>query len=73
MLAHELGDGRRQLCPLGKPTQSGSNNKNLYYFMAKKKKKKRTRDGTGSQRSSTRSLKIQFFPSFAFRSLVGQF
>lgn len=45
MLAHRLGDGRWQLCLLGslglqvtgKPTQSGSNNKNLYYFIKKKK------------------------------------
>lgn len=67
MLAHRLGDGRWQLCLLGslglqvtgKPTQSGSNNKNLYYFIKKKKNRART----DSHSSSAMLSRTQFFPS----------
>lgn len=71
---------REQLCPLGhlerqvmgNPTQSGSDNKNFYYFM--KKKKERTSEIEpliGSQSSSTKSSRTQFFPSLSFSILNG--
>lgn len=65
MLAHRLGDDRWQLCLLGslglqvtgKPTQSGSNDKNLTSL------KKKNRARTDSHSSSAMLSRTQFFPS----------